>query len=99
MAPATAPATSLASSGKAPGLREPGHTHLGTTGKWSATSASWLRKSLYAREFTSEGDHRSAAIAVWNIHHTYHRPHGAAAGKPPAARLRESVTDVEPSYI
>jgi transposase InsO family protein len=52
---------------------------------------------LYAREFTSE-DARSAAIAVWNIHYNYHRPHSAAAGKPPAARLRESVTNVEPSY-
>jgi transposase InsO family protein len=50
---------------------------------------------LYAREFTSE-DARSAAIAVWNIHYNYHRPHSAAAGKPPAARLRESVTNVEP---
>ncbi|WP_410469223.1 integrase core domain-containing protein [Streptomyces europaeiscabiei] len=53
---------------------------------------------LYAREFTSE-DARSAAITVWNIHDNYHRPHSAAAGKPPAARLRESVTNVEPSYI
>lgn len=52
---------------------------------------------LYAREFTSE-DARSAAIAVWNIHYNYHRPHSAAAGKPPAARLREGVTNVEPSY-
>ncbi len=53
---------------------------------------------LYAREFTSE-DAGSAAISVWNIHDNYHRPHSAAAGKPPAARLRESVTNVEPSYI
>ncbi|MBT2675869.1 IS481 family transposase [Streptomyces sp. ISL-14] len=52
---------------------------------------------LCAREFTSE-DARSAAIAVWNIHYNYHRPHSAAAGKPPAACLRESVTNVEPSY-
>ncbi|MDN0200019.1 integrase core domain-containing protein [Streptomyces sp. S.PNR 29] len=42
---------------------------------------------------------RSAAIAVWNIHYNYHRPHSAAAGKPPAACLRESVINVEPSYI
>lgn len=32
----------------------------------------------YAREFTSE-DARSAAIAVWNIHDNYHRPHSTAA--------------------
>jgi len=51
---------------------------------------------LYACAFTSE-DARSAAITAWNIHHSHHRPH-SAAGKPPAARLRESVTNVEPSY-
>jgi hypothetical protein len=50
---------------------------------------------LYAHQFTSE-DARPAAIAVSNIHYDHHRPHGAAAGKPPAARLRESVTSVEP---
>lgn len=32
------------------------------------------------------------------LHYNYHRPHSAAAGQPPAARLRESVTNVEPSY-
>ncbi|MFJ8540373.1 hypothetical protein [Streptomyces sp. NPDC093591] len=37
-------------------------------------------------------------MAVWNIHYNYHRPHSGAGGKPPAARLRESVTNVEPSY-
>lgn len=55
------------------------------------------RKVLCAREFTNE-DARSAAITVWNIHYNHHRPHSAAARKPPAARLRESVTKVEPSY-
>ncbi len=52
---------------------------------------------LYAREFTSE-DARSAAIAVWNIHYNYHRPHSSADGRPPVSRLRASVTNVEPSY-
>lgn len=50
---------------------------------------------LYAREFTSE-DARSAAIAVWNIHHNYHRPHSGTAGQPPASRLRDAVTNVQP---
>ena len=52
---------------------------------------------LYAREFTSE-DARSAAIAVWNIHYNYHRPHSTAGGRPPATRLLAGVTNVLPSY-
>lgn len=50
---------------------------------------------LYAREFTSE-DARSAAIAVWNIHYNYHRPHSATGGQPPASRLKLGVTNVLP---
>ena len=52
---------------------------------------------LYARAFTSE-DARAAAIAVWNIHYSYHRPHSGAGGRPPASRLRAGVTNVQPSY-
>ena len=52
---------------------------------------------LYAREYRTE-DQRSAAIAVWNIHYNYHRPHSAAGGKPPATRLSTGVTNVRPSY-
>ncbi|HIW61734.1 MAG TPA: DDE-type integrase/transposase/recombinase, partial [Candidatus Stackebrandtia excrementipullorum] len=52
---------------------------------------------LYARHFTSE-EARSAAIAVWNIHYNYHRPHSGAEGQPPASRLSEGVTNVQPSY-
>ncbi|MDF6103111.1 IS481 family transposase [Gordonia hongkongensis] len=52
---------------------------------------------LYAREFNSE-DARSSAIAVWNIHYNYHRPHSGAGGRPPASRLRSGVTNVQPSY-
>jgi Integrase core domain len=51
---------------------------------------------LYAREFTCENA-RSTAIAVWNIHYNYHRPHTAAGGRPPA-RLKTGVTNVRPSY-
>jgi transposase InsO family protein len=50
---------------------------------------------LYARGFISE-DARSSAIAVWNIHYNYHRPHSGSDGRPPASRL--SVTNVQPSY-
>ncbi len=52
---------------------------------------------LYAREFTSEVEH-AAAIAVWNIHYNYHRPHSGADGLPPASRLKSAVTNVRPSY-
>jgi transposase len=52
---------------------------------------------LYAREFSCEAD-RSTAIAVWNIHYNYHRPHSAAGGRPPATRLKTGVTNVQPSY-
>ncbi|WP_221585284.1 IS481 family transposase [Microbacterium sp. G2-8] len=52
---------------------------------------------LYAREFNSE-DARNSAIAVWNIHYNYHRPHSGAGGRPPASRLRGGVTNVQPSY-
>ncbi|OBJ95429.1 transposase [Mycolicibacterium fortuitum] len=52
---------------------------------------------LYAREFNSE-QARNSAIAVWNIHYNYHRPHSGAGGRPPATRLRGGVTNVQPSY-
>jgi transposase len=53
---------------------------------------------LYAHLYTCE-DERTTAIGVWNIHYNYHRPHSAAGGQPPAARLRTGVTNVQPSYI
>ncbi len=52
---------------------------------------------LYAREYASE-DERSQAIASWNVHYNYHRPHSAAGGQPPASRLKTRVTNVRPSY-
>lgn len=52
---------------------------------------------LYARAYDCEND-RSAALAVWNIHYNYHRPHSAAGGRPPASRLTTGVTNVRPSY-
>lgn len=53
---------------------------------------------LYARTWLSE-EQRRDALTVWNIHYNYHRPHGAAAGRPPATRLRDGVTNVQTSYI
>jgi transposase InsO family protein len=52
---------------------------------------------LYAREYASEGE-RSQAVAIWNVHYNYHRPHSAAGGQPPASRLKTRVTSVRPSY-
>lgn len=51
---------------------------------------------LYSRTWTSEAE-RSAAVAVWNVHYNYHRPHGTG-GKPPASRAPTGVTNVMASY-
>lgn len=53
---------------------------------------------LYARTWHSEAQRRDA-LDVWNIHYNYHRPHGAAGGRPPDQRLRAGVTNVLASYI
>lgn len=52
---------------------------------------------LYARTWTSE-DQRREALGVWNIHYNYHRPHTSIGNQPPAARLRDGVTNVLTSY-
>ncbi|MFC9968962.1 integrase core domain-containing protein [Nocardia ignorata] len=52
---------------------------------------------LYARDWTSETQ-RSEALAVWNVHCNYHRPHTAAGNRPPATRLHFGVTNVMASY-
>jgi dihydrofolate reductase len=51
-----------------------------------------------AREAAGDRDVRSQAIAIWNVHCNYHRPHSAAGGQPPASRLKTRVTNVRPSY-
>ncbi|MBK3592473.1 MULTISPECIES: integrase core domain-containing protein [Streptomyces] len=52
---------------------------------------------LYARTWLSE-EQRRDALTAWNIHYDYHRPHGAAAGRPPATRLRDGVPNGRTSY-
>ena len=64
--------------------------HNGKVERYNRTLAEEL---LYAREWTSEAE-RAAALKVWNIHYNYHRPHTAAGDRPPASRLRASVTNL-----
>jgi hypothetical protein len=52
---------------------------------------------LYAHVRLSE-THRPAALAVWNIHNDYHRPHTAAGDQPPVTRLHTGVTNSMASY-
>lgn len=48
---------------------------------------------LYARPYRSQAE-RAQAVAVWNIHDNYHRPHTACRDQPPASRLPASVSNV-----
>jgi hypothetical protein len=53
------------------------------------------------REYTylhSAIDGFSRLSSTGNVHYNYHRPHSGAGGQPPASRLREGVTNVQPSY-
>jgi transposase InsO family protein len=52
---------------------------------------------LYAHPWLSE-EHRSEAITRWVIHYNYHRPHSAAADKPPASRVQTGVTNLMSNY-
>lgn len=52
---------------------------------------------LHAHAWDSE-QQRSDALAVWNIHYNYHRPHTAVGNRPPATRLHTGVTNVMASY-
>nr|QBF51782.1 truncated IS481 family transposase [Streptomyces caniferus] len=47
-----------------------------------------------SRACLSKWKNRARAIAVWNVHYNYHRPHTAAGNCPPAARLHVSVINL-----
>ncbi len=68
--------------------------HNGKVERYQRTLA---EEVLYARPYANENE-RTAAIAVWNIHYNYHRPHTAAGNQPPATRLHQGVTNVMRSY-
>ena len=53
---------------------------------------------LYVRSYSSEQQRRDA-VAVWNHHYNYHRPHTACHSQPPATRVPAHVTNVMASYI
>lgn len=52
---------------------------------------------LYSNPWSSEHQ-RADALAIWNVHYNYHRPHGAVGGLPPAALFTQGVTNVMASY-
>ncbi|PLV50723.1 transposase [Mycobacterium tuberculosis variant microti OV254] len=52
---------------------------------------------LYAQPWLSEHQ-RAEALAIWNVHYNYHRPHGTLGGQPPAAVFTHGVTNVMASY-
>lgn len=59
-------------------------------GKVERSNRILAEEFLYSRTWTSE-QQRSEAVAVWNVHYNYHRPHGAIGGQPPASRALASV--------
>lgn len=68
--------------------------HNGKVERYNRTLA---EEFLYAHIWTSE-QHRTTALAIWNIHYNYHRPHTAAGDQPPASRLHTGITNVMASY-
>lgn len=52
---------------------------------------------LYARPYRSEAE-RAQAVAIWNIHYNYHRPHTACRDQPPATRVPTRVDNVMRNY-
>ncbi|MGW6361302.1 integrase core domain-containing protein [Streptomyces sp. NPDC055092] len=57
-----------------------------------------VRRSLADRGLGGSETQRAQALAVWNIHYNYHRPHTALGARPPAATLGQTVTNVLASY-
>jgi len=53
---------------------------------------------LYACSYSSEQQRRDA-VAVWNHHYNYHRPHTTCSSQPPATRVPAHVTNVMTSHI
>ena len=88
-APSTAPPNSLAASATAVTNASPRTPHA-TTGRSSGTTGSSPRSSTCARCYGSE-DERRQALAVWNCHYNYHRPHTATGNQPPASKVHHVI--------
>ena len=56
------------------------------------------KECLYARSYSSEQQRRDA-VAVWNHHYNYHRPHTACRNQPPATRVPAHASNLMTSYI
>lgn len=67
------------------------------TARSSAATSIRAEEFFYARDEACE-QHRSEALAVWNAHCNYPRPHTAAGNRPPASRLHAGVAHVMSSY-
>lgn len=55
------------------------------------------QECLYARQHTSQNQRREA-IAIWNNHYNYHRPHTACHDQPPATQTPTTINNVTTSY-
>ena len=49
------------------------------------------------RSYSSQQQRRDA-VAVWNHHYNYHRPHTTCRSQPPATRTPAHVTNIMTSY-
>ena len=88
----TATITSLASRHQRTRPYTPRHN-----GKVERYNRILAEECLYARSYSSEQQRRDA-VAVWNHHYNYHRPHTACRSQPPATRVPAHVTNVMTSY-
>lgn len=85
-------------------LRTEGITHQRTrpytprhNGKVERYNRIQPEELLYARPYRSETE-RTQAVAIWNIHYNYHRPHTACRDQPPTTRLPTGVDNVMRNY-
>ena len=89
----TAIITSLASSHQR--IRPYTPRHNGKVERYNRILA---EECLYARSYSSEQQRRDA-VAVWNHHYNYHRPHTSCHNQPPATRIPTHITNIMTSYI
>ena len=89
----TATITSLASRHQRTRPYTPRHN-----GKVERYNRILAEECLYARSYSSQQQRRDA-VAVWNHHDNYHRPHTTCGNQPPATRVPAHVTNVMTSGV